>query len=55
MSLSSINIGPLETYMVINFRAREISQGTCKLIQTPTLIKNKIFLINIHINVLLKL
>jgi hypothetical protein len=25
--------------MVVNFKAREISRGTCKLVQTPTLIK----------------
>jgi hypothetical protein len=24
--------------MVVNFMAREISQGTCKLVRTPTLI-----------------
>jgi len=27
--------------MVVNFKTRGISQGTCKLTQTPTLIKKK--------------
>jgi len=31
--------GSLETYIVINFRTRGISQDTRKLIQAPTLIK----------------
>jgi len=30
-----------EAYMVVNFRVRGISQGTCKLAQTPTLKKKK--------------
>ena len=28
---------PLEAYMVVNFRARGISRGACKLVRTPTL------------------
>jgi hypothetical protein len=28
---------PLEAYMVVNFRAREISRGARKLVRTPTL------------------
>jgi len=32
---------PLEAYMVVNFRAREISRGTRKLARTPTLIKKQ--------------
>jgi len=31
----------LEAYMVVNFRARGITRGTCKLAGTPTLIKKK--------------
>ena len=27
--------------MIVNFRAREISRGACKLIQTPILIQKK--------------
>jgi hypothetical protein len=34
---------PLKAYMVINFKTRGISRGTCKLTQTLTLIK-KIYL-----------
>jgi hypothetical protein len=30
--------------MIVNFRAREISRGVHKLIQTPTSIKKKIML-----------
>jgi len=36
-----VNMIALEAYMVVNFRARGISRGTCKLVQTPTLIKKK--------------
>ena len=32
----------LEVYMVVNFRVCEISQGTRKLVRTPTLNKKKI-------------
>jgi hypothetical protein len=32
-------LGPLEAYMVVNFRTREISRGMRKLTRTPTLIK----------------
>jgi len=31
----------LETYMVVNFRAREINRGARKLARTPILIKKK--------------
>ena len=34
----------LETYMTVNFKACEISQGTYKLNRTHTLIKNKNYL-----------
>jgi len=33
--------GPLEIYMVINFRAHKINRGTCKLLQIPTFKKKK--------------
>jgi len=32
---------PLEAYMVVNFRTREISRDACKLARTPTLNKKK--------------
>jgi len=32
---------PLEAYMVVNFRARGISRGACKLTRTPTLNKKQ--------------
>ena len=32
---------PLEAYMIVNFRAREISRGARKLARTPTLKKKK--------------
>jgi hypothetical protein len=35
--------GPLEGYMVVNFRNREISQGVRKLTRTSTLIKKNIY------------
>ena len=31
----------LETYMIVNFKAREISRGTRKLAWTPTLVQKK--------------
>jgi len=34
---------PLEVYMIVNFRARGISQGARKLVQTPILIIKKKF------------
>ena len=33
--------------MVVNFRARGISRGTCKLVRIPTLIKKYMFKMNI--------
>jgi hypothetical protein len=33
--------------MIVNFRAREISRGVHKLIQTPTSIKKKMLSMNI--------
>jgi hypothetical protein len=36
----------LEVYIVINFRANEISRDVCKLSRTSTLIKKKIALVN---------
>jgi hypothetical protein len=35
---------PLETYMVVNFRAHGISRGARKLPQTPTLNYKKIYI-----------
>jgi hypothetical protein len=35
---SPLTSGPLKAYMIVNFRARRISQGTCKLARTLTLI-----------------
>ena len=40
----------IETYMVVNFRAREISRGTRKLIRTLILIKKKKLLLARWIN-----
>jgi hypothetical protein len=34
--------GSVEAYIVDNFRAHEISRGTCKLTLTPILIQKKI-------------
>jgi hypothetical protein len=41
--------GPLESYMVINFKARGISRGACKLARTPTLIKKNQFFQKINL------
>ena len=38
INLNIINFRIIETYMVINFKTREINQGARKLTRTPTLI-----------------
>jgi hypothetical protein len=49
--LSSVRVPqtlePLEAYMVVNFRAREISRGTRKLTRTSMLIIKKKYNFNI--------
>ena len=34
------NMMPLETFIVVNFKAHRINRGTYKLTRTPMLIKN---------------
>ena len=44
-SSSPTNLRATKVYMVVNFRTREISRGTRKLTQTPTLIKKIILFV----------